>query len=205
MKLKIVLGLFALVSFIQNSFSQTTIESFFATEEMVVESWFFKPLTEDYKLSIFSLNDAIIDYKTEDASLVSYTVLGYDVWKGFGPVVGGRFFDGRASTLTGVQWAKAGKQFLITTNFTTELRNNPFYEFFLLAQYRFPLNEKLGFFSQFQNSINFNNKAHEFSFQRLRIGLSWKKYQFGLGTNTYQYGENWAFEIDPGLFIRLEF
>ncbi|PRX54602.1 hypothetical protein [Flagellimonas meridianipacifica] len=205
MKLKNVLGLFVFIAFTQKSFSQTTIESFFATEEMVVETWFFRPLTEDYKLSIFSLNDAVIDYETEDASLVSYTVLGYDLWKGFGPVVGGRFFDGRASTLAGVQWAKAGEQFLITTNFTTELRNDPLYEFFLLAQYRFPLNEKLGFFSQFQNSTNFNSQVHEFSFQRLRIGLSWKKYQFGLGTNTYQYGENWDFEIEPGLFIRLEF
>ncbi|WP_299530192.1 hypothetical protein [Ulvibacterium sp.] len=205
MKLKVVLGFFAVFACRQQSFSQTTIESFFATEEMVVESWFFKPLTEGYELSIFSLNDAIIDYKTEDVALVSYSVLGYDIWKGIGPVLGGRFFDGRASALAGVQWAKAEEKFLITTNFTTELRNEPFYEFFLLTQYRFPLNENLGFFSQLQNSINFNSEVHEFSFQRLRIGLSWKKYQFGLGTNTYQYGENWDFEIDPGIFLRLEF
>ncbi|UJH66090.1 hypothetical protein [Allomuricauda sp. SCSIO 65647] len=205
MKLKLVLGVILLLTFTPNNYSQTTLETFFGMEEMVVESWFFKPLTENYEWSIFILSDAVIDYETEEASLVSYTVLGYDVWKGFGPVSGGRFFDGRASALAGVQWARAGEQFLITTNLTTELRSQPFYELFLLAQYRFSMNEDLGFFSQFQNSINFNKDSHEFSFQRLRLGLNWKKYQFGLGTNTYQYGEDWDFEIDPGIFVRVEF
>ncbi|MEM6380808.1 MAG: hypothetical protein AAF705_21700 [Bacteroidota bacterium] len=189
----------------QIGYAQTTIEAFAATEEMVVEGWFFKPLTEDYRFSIFSLNDVVVDYETEGAEFVSYTVLGYDVWKGFGPVVGGRIFDGRASAVAGIQWAKVGEQFLINTNVTTELRDNPFYEFYLLAQYRFPISKKLNFFSQFQNSTNFNNEAHSFSFQRTRVGLSLQKFQFGLGINTYQLGENGDFDNDPGLFVRLEF
>ncbi|MGD1840987.1 MAG: hypothetical protein ACFB0B_08845 [Thermonemataceae bacterium] len=189
----------------QMGYSQTTLETFAATEEMVVESWFFKPLTDDYKFSIFSLNDVVVDYETEGSEFVSYTILGYDVWKGFGPVVGGRIFDGRASALAGIQWVKAGEQLLISTNITTELRDNPFYEFYLLAQYRFPISKKLNFFSQFQNSTNFNNDAHSLSFQRTRVGLSLQKLQFGLGINTYQFGEEGDFESDPGLFVRLEF
>lgn len=185
--------------------AQTTLETFAGTDEMIIEAWFFKPLTEDYKFTIFSLNDAVINYDTEESEFVSYTVLGYDAWKGFGPVVGGRIFDSRASALAGIQWNKAGERFLITTNFTTELRDSPFYELYLLAQYRFPFNEKLSFFSQFQNSTNFDGDGHLFSFQRLRAGLSLKKFQFGLGLNVYQFGDDWDLESDPGLFVRLEF
>ena len=205
MKLKSLILFGILLVMYKVSSAQTTIETFAGTDEMVVETWFFKPITEDYKFSIFSLNDVVVDYETEDSEFVSYTVLGYDVWKGFGPVVGGRIFDGRASALAGVQWAKAGEQFFITTNVTTELRDNPFYEFYLLAQYRFPINETLDFFSQFQNSTNFNSDSHDLSFQRARVGLSWNKFQFGIGLNTYQFGENWDFESDPGFFLRLDF
>ncbi|MEO1012206.1 MAG: hypothetical protein AAFX53_12925 [Bacteroidota bacterium] len=206
MKLKsIYLFTILLFAFWKASHAQTTLETFAGLDEMVIESWFFKPLTSDYAFNIFSLNDVIIDYDTEETAFVSYTVLGYDAWKGLGPVVGSRVFEGRASALAGVQWAKTGEGFFITTNFTTEIRDNPLYEWYLLAQYRFPINDKMGFFSQFQNSLNFNGDGHLFTFQRLRIGLSWDTLQAGLGLNTYQNGEDWDFESDPGFFIRLEF
>ena len=185
--------------------AQTTLETFFATEEMTVESWFFRPLTKDYKLGIFSLNDATIDYQSEEANFVSYTVVGYDIWKGFGPVLGSRFFSSRASAMAGLQWSKSNENLLIVSNFTTEIRNEPYYELFLLTQYRIPLNNHIGLFSQFQTSTNFNSKIHDFSFQRLRIGLDWNIYQFGLGSNTYQLGKDRNFESDFGFFIRLEF
>ncbi|WP_422083656.1 hypothetical protein [Ulvibacterium sp.] len=193
------------IAIITNSTAQTTIETFAGTDELIIEAWFFKPLSRDYKFTIFSLNDAVIEYDTEEAEFVSYTIIGYDVWKGFGPVSGGRVFDGRASALAGIQWANTGERFLITTNITTEIRDAPFYEWYLLAQYRFPLNEKLNFFGQLQNSTNFNSDSHLFTFQRLRVGAGLKKFQFGLGLNTYQFGNGWDFEIDPGVFLRLEF
>ncbi|BFP43153.1 hypothetical protein FGF1_39980 [Flavobacteriaceae bacterium GF1] len=197
--------LLLLVAMVTKNSAQTTIETFSNTDGMIIEAWFFKPLTEDYKFTIFSLNDAVIDYDTEVTEFVSYTVLGYDAWKGFGPVLGGRVFDGRASALAGIQWNKAGEGFLITTNITTEVRDAPLYEWYLLAQYRFPLNQKLGFFGQFQNSTNFDGDGHLFSFQRLRVGLSVKTFQFGLGLTTYQFGNDGDFEADPGIFVRLEF
>ncbi|UOY06503.1 hypothetical protein L0P88_21585 [Muricauda sp. SCSIO 64092] len=194
-----------LVAMVTKNQAQTTIETFSDTDGMIIEAWFFKPLTEDYKFTIFSLNDAVIDYDSETAEFVSYTVLGYDAWKGFGPVLGGRVFDGRTSALAGIQWNKAGEGFLITTNITSEVRDAPLYEWYLLTQYRFPLNQKLGFFGQFQNSTNFDGNGHLFSFQRLRVGLSMKTLQFGLGLTTYQFGNDGDFEADPGIFVRLEF
>lgn len=193
------------LAFAKASFAQTTLEAFTTPDNLTLEGWFFKPLTEDYKLTLFSLNEAILAYDTEETTFVSYNVIGYDVWKGFGPVIGARILEGRGSALAGIQWAKASKKFLITANLTTEIRDNPFYELYFLAQYKFPINDKIGFFSQLQNSTNFTDNGHDFSFQRLRAGISWKTYQVGAGLNTFQYGEDFDFEIDPGIFIRVEF
>ncbi|MBP2831094.1 hypothetical protein J8281_02740 [Aquimarina sp. U1-2] len=205
MKLKQI-GFFCLFfAFAKANYAQTTLEAFTTADNLTLEGWFFKPLNEDYKLTLFSLNEAIVEYNTEETTFVSYNVIGHNVWKGFGPVVGARILEGRGSALAGIQWAKASEKFLITTNFTTEVRDNPFYELYILAQYKFPIDEKISFFSQLQNSTNFNNDRHDFSFQRLRVGISWKKYQVGAGLNTFQFGDDWDFEIDPGIFVRVEF
>lgn len=185
--------------------AQTTFETFGGTEEMVIEAWFFKGLTDDYKLNVFSLNEVVHDYDSDQNTFLSYTVFGYDVWKGFGPLLGTRIMEGRTSGLAGIQYGKGGERFFITTNLATEIRDDPFFEWYILTQYRFPINDHLSFFGQFQNSTNFNDEAHDFSLQRLRIGLSWQKFQFGLGLNTYQLGADWTFESTPGGFLRLEF
>ena len=202
---KVVLGLLFGISFQSHITAQTTIENFTGTDEMVVEAWFFKGITEDYRFNIFSLNEVVHNYDSEENIFLSYTVFGYDVWKGFGPLLGARLVEGRSSGLAGIQYAKGGDRFLLTTNFSAEIRENPFLERYLLTQYRFPLTDQLNFFGQFQNSTNFNEDAHSFSLQRLRVGLSWKKLQFGVGLNSYQFGDNWDFDSNQGGIARLEF
>ena len=190
--------------FVKTSLAQTTMEVFSSDDTLILEAWWFKTLEVNPKFNFFSINEAIHNYDLETTQYMSYTIAGYEIAKGFGPVLGARFLQNRASGLAGVQYAKYSPVFFITTNFTSEIRNNPFFEWYMLLQYRPKFNEKLKLFTQFQNAINFSSEGHDFSFQRLRIGLDFGFLQGGLAINTTQLGKDWVFDTEPGVFLRME-
>lgn len=190
--------------FFKASIAQTTVEMFTSDDNLIMEAWWFKTLEANPRFNFFSINEAIHNYDLETTQFMSYTIAGYEIAKGFGPVVGVRFLQNRTSALGGFQYAHYTPVFFITTNFTSEIRDRPLFEWYALLQYRPKLTEKLKGFVQFQNSINFNTNRHDFSFQRLRVGLDFGFLQGGLALNTTQLGEDWDFDIEPGVFLRIE-
>ena len=194
----------AFLVFANKNYAQISIEASSSDENFIVEAWWFKTLEINPKFNIFSLNEAIHNYEIKETQYMNYTVIGYEINKGFGPVVGARFLENRVSGLAGIQYAYYTPTFFIATNITSELRSNPFFEWYILLQYRPQLSETLKLFTQLQNGINFNEEGNDFSFQRLRIGLDFNFLQAGLALNTTQLGKNWDFDAEPGIFIRLE-
>ncbi|WP_299364046.1 hypothetical protein [Winogradskyella sp.] len=191
------------VSF-QISYGQTSIETFSSEDNFIVEAWWYKVIEANPKFNVFSLNEAIHNYGIEETFFMNYTIVGYEISKGFGPVAGARFLSDRVSGLAGIQYAYYTPIFFITTNITGELRSNPLFEWYTLLQYRPKLTEKLKLFAQFQNAMNFDESGNDFSLQRLRVGLDFKWLQAGFALNTTQTGKDWDFDAEPGLFLRLE-
>ncbi|OSY87659.1 hypothetical protein WH52_09480 [Tenacibaculum holothuriorum] len=167
----------------------------------------FKPLTQDYKLTLFSLNEAGYSYDNNKTEFMTYNIISYDVYKGIAPTIGTRFikqeFVDKAVLLGGLGYTYAKEKFFMTTVFTSEFQNNPDYEFFITSQYRPKLTEKLIGYFEFESSMNFNSQSHLFSFQKFRLGVDFKKLQAGFSLDNYQYGKNWEYEFKPGVFVQL--
>ena len=199
-----VLALSLILGSSLQGFSQFVVEPFVGDDNIVIESWFFKTIDEKGKFNVFNLNEAIYDFDTETTSFLSYAVFGYDLKKGFGPALGWRFTEPDGAALGGVQYAYYQENFFITANLTSEFRKNPNIELYSIIQYRKKINDKLAAFSQLQFSTIFRDESHNFSFQRLRLGVDFGKFQTGLGLNQTQFGRNFDYSADPGIFLRME-
>lgn len=189
------------------TYAQNNIEILTTPEALEVEASIFKPLDSAYKFSVFNLNQADYNYNTKQTTFMTYAIVSYDAYKGFGPTVGARLirneFLNKAVALGGVQYTMANEKFFMTTVFTSEFRSKPDFEFFVTTQYMPKLTEKFVGYFEFQTSFNFNTSAHLFSFQKFRLGGYFKKFQAGFSLDNYQFGKNWEFDFQPGVFLQL--
>ena len=188
----------------QKSHAQFVVEPFVSADEFILESWYFNTIDKHKRVSIFNLNEAKYNFDSEQSALLSYGLVGYDLFKGFGPVAGWRINQYAAAALAGIQYGFYRKSFLAFTTVNVELKDNPNYEFYALLQFRPQLTEKLKGFSQFQISKNFNSEDHTFSLYRLRLGLDLGQFQTGLGIEQTLAGSDWDHTIAPGIFFRME-
>lgn len=185
--------------------AQTVVETAVTDDNLIFETWLAKPFDKAYKFVLFNLNTAEYNFHTEETNFMSYTIVSYDWKKGFGPALGTRLLKDRAVGLGGVQYTFHSEKFFITANFTSEIKSNPDFELFSIVQYRPNLSEKIKGVFQGQFSFNINTEEHLFSFQQLRLGTDLEPVQAGFGLNQFQFGPDWEYDIQPGLFFRLEF
>ena len=188
----------------QQSFSQYVLEPFVSDDNMILESWYYNTITESKRLSLFNLNEVNYNYDTESSSLLSYGVLGYDLAKGFGPIVGWRLSALSSATLAGVQYGLYRENFFAFFYLNSELKNNPNFEFYTITQYRPQITDRFKGFGQLQISKNFNEDMHTYSLYRLRLGADLGKIQTGVGVDQTFAGGDWESNIAPGVFLRLE-
>ncbi len=196
---------FFLLTFARKSRAQDVIELSAGDEFFNVETWITKPLDKDYRYTIFSLNTAEHNREPDQTLFMSYTILSYNWWKGFGPTVGTRLLSDRFVALGGPQYTYYRERFFVTANFTSEFRSNPDFEFFSIVQGRPKITQKLEGFLQGQFSFNFNSDQHLLSFQYVRIGADLGMVQTGVAFNQFQFGDSWEYDLQPGVFLRLEF
>ena len=201
----IALAWLIVVFFTSYSFGQTVFEAASTDENFFVETWWVKPFDPEYKWTLFNLNTAEYNYDLEESILMSYSVVSYDAFKGFGPAVGTRALSDRLVALGGLQYNLYNEKFFVTANFTSEFKGNPDFELFSIIQYRPEFSENIKGFFQGQLSFNFNADAHLLSFQQLRLGTDFGLIQTGVALNQLQSGEDWEYDFQPGLFLRLEF
>lgn len=201
----ILLACFIIIFFKSYSFGQTVIEAASTDENFFLEMWWVKSFDPEYKLTLFNLNTAEYNYDLEESILMSYSVVSYDAFKGFGPAVGTRVLSDRLVALGGLQYNLYNEKFFVTANFTSEFKGNPDFELFSIIQYRPKFGKKIKGFLQGQLSLNFNADMHLLSFQQLRLGTDFGLIQTGLALNQLQSGADWEYDFQPGLFLRLEF
>ncbi len=185
--------------------AQTVLESTVTNEAFIMETWWTKSIDKEYKFVLFNLNTAEYNFDLKEIIFMSYSILNMDLFKGFGLVVGTRILKDRVVGLGGLQYTYFREEIFITTNFTSEFRENPDFEFFSLIQYKPQITEKIKGFIQGQFSFNFNSDTHIFSFQQLRLGADLGLIQTGLAINQFQFEQDWLYNIQPGFFLRLEF
>ena len=204
-KICLLVGLPVAILCVRKAHAQDVVEASIGSEFFNVETWITKPLVKDYKLSIFSLNTAERNLDLDETNFMSYTIVSYDLFKGFGPTLGTRILKDRVVALGGPQYTFYSERFLFTANFTSEFKSNPDFEFFSIIQGRPEVSKKLDGFLQGQFSFNFNNDQHLLSFQYVRIGADFGMIQTGLAFNQFQFGDDLDYDFQPGLFLRLEF
>lgn len=204
LKVKLILICCAYFLTSQQSLAQFVIEPFVSDENLILESWYFNTIDKSKRLSIFSLNEANYNYDSESTSFLSYGVVGFDLIKGLGPVAGWRFSQYSSAALAGLQYGFYRENFFAILILNSELKKDPNLEFYSIIQYRRQLSEKLKAFSQLQISKNFTTDNHSFSLYRLRLGVDLGKVQTGIGLEQTMLGEDFDYELAPGLFLRLE-
>ena len=203
-KVRFIVFSVAFFFIIHQGFAQFVVEPFVSNDNLILESWYFNTIDESKRFSIFSLNEAKYDFDTKQSSVLSYGIIGFDLKKGFGPMAGWRISQYSAAALAGLQYGYYRKNFLAYITLNAELKDDPNLELYTLLQFRKQLSTKLKGFSQLQISKNFTTDAHVFSLYRLRIGTDFGKIQTGVGLEQTMMGEDWEYDITPGLFIRLE-
>lgn len=204
-KSTLLICLISTICCVKKSNAQDVIEASAGEKFFNIETWITKPLDKEYRYTIFSLNTAEHDRELDQTLFMSYTILSYNWWKGVGPTVGTRLLSNRVVALGGPQYTFYRERFFATANFTSEFRSNPDFEFFSIIQGRPKLSEKVNGFLQGQFSFNFNSDEHLLSFQYVRVGADLGVVQTGFALNQFQFGENWDYEIRPGIFLRLAF
>ncbi len=201
---KSVLFLTLLIVSQRQAQAQFVLEPFVSNDDFILESWYFKTIDESKRFSVFALNEAKFNFDTDQSTVLSYGLVGFD-WKGgFGPVTGWRASENGTAALAGFQYGVYRENFLAYMTVNREVKSDPNYEFYSLIQYRKPINEKLKGFSQLQISKNFQDNNHTFSLYRLRLGLDLGKFQTGIGIEQNMIGEGWDHKINAGLFVRME-
>ncbi|MFV1885087.1 MAG: hypothetical protein ACMZ7B_11410 [Balneola sp.] len=203
--LQLSLTLIILITTRTVSVGQTVFETASTDDNFLIESWWVKPLDPEYKFTLFNLNTAEYNYELEEAILMSYSIISYNAFKGFGPALGTRILPNKLVALGGIQYTFYREKFFVTANFTSEIKDKPDFEFFSIIQYRPKITNKLKGFFQGQFSFNFNSDIHLLSFQQLRLGADLGLAQTGLAVNQFQFGSNWDYDFQPGLFLRFEF
>ena len=202
---RITLALFVLAFSWSYSFSQTIFETASTDENFLAETWWVKPFDPGYTFTLFNLNTAEYNYDLEESLLMSYSVVSFNAFKGFGPAIGKRILPGELAALGGLQYTFYREELFVTANLTSELKEDPDFELFAIVQYRPKFGEKINGFFQGQFSSNFNSDVHLFSFQQLRLGADLGLVQTGVALNLFQSGPEWDDDLQPGLFLRLEF
>lgn len=110
-KICLLVGLLIAITCIRTANGQDVIEASIGEEFLNVETWITKPLDKDYKWNIFSLNTAERNLELDQTNFMSYTIVSYDLFKGFGPTVGTRILKDRVVALGGPQYTFYSERF----------------------------------------------------------------------------------------------
>jgi hypothetical protein len=215
MKKAILITLIGIYSTVK---AQIPVEISGGHERTSIDIMFFKyfknKLGENSDWLFFNRNRASIDYRmTESTFLPQFgftEAISYNhkKLKGFAPVLVGQVFNRGIFPKAGIQYVQIKKELTIFTWLVCETLEGPALDYFLLFRYTPKLSEKISMFSQVESVNTFPTVSMENSSftQRLRLGLSFIRFQFGVSADFNQTGKNtFLTSYNVGGFIRYEF
>lgn len=169
----------------------------------------FKDLDKKAKISLFNFTFFSVDYKdkTRNTSEI-YQVGTYNLTEKWGIAAGGRYVKTEFIPQVAVSYQVTTKYLYINLFPAVQYSFQSkawLYSMFSLAFYEPPINNKWKFYSMLILEPTFSGQQHLFSYQQIRVGLTWdKNFQFGLGLNLDQVGVRFKNTTNAGVFIRKE-
>ena len=154
--------------------------------------------------SVFSRTRATVDYNNQ-SDLFSGAYLNFTVKNGFGASLVGRIGASGAGADAGLHFFKAKKNWMLFALASYALQQEPQASWFSIVRYTPELNEQWRLYSSLELFTVLGDTGHQFSVQRIRIGLDKKGYQFGLGNNLSETGRAPVYFNNFGVFFRKNF
>lgn len=174
-------------------------------ERIFVDVQWLEFLNEEMDWSLFSRTRSTVDYEN-NTNLFTGAYLNYTTVSGFGGTVVGRVASAGSGLDTGVHYFKARKNFMTYALASLTLIQKPGINWFSITRFTPTIIEAWKLYSSIELFSSFDYKQHQFSTQRLRLGLDSQGFQFGIAINISETGKDVVHsDTNPGIFIRKQF
>lgn len=202
---KVSLSIFFITILLSQGIAQS-LEGMGGHKRIFMDAQWLKPLSEDYRWTLFSRSRATVDYEEDQTDLFTGAYLNYTTKSGFGGTVLGRIGSRGAGGDVGIHYFKSTKNFMVYALPTVEINEKFTYGWFSIMRYRPTLNDKWKLYTSLELFSTFEEGDHIASVQRIRLGLDFKKFQFGFAMNLSGLGEDYDIRDENlGIFLRREF
>ncbi|NQU78135.1 hypothetical protein HQ545_00015 [Candidatus Woesearchaeota archaeon] len=145
---------------------------------------------------------ATVDYEG-NASTLGMVDFTYDLNEGFGAILEAQLSGGGISFRPGVQYVNSWGDFSLYALSTVGVDTDPDLDAIAVLRYQPDLNDRLSFVSQAECVSNFGGEGHNFSIQRLRLGLSVDWFEFGAAGDLREDGNDGDFSYNVGGYVRV--
>ena len=189
--------------------AQIPVQVFGGNNAIEYNFLWYKDIDKKGKVNLFNFTFFTIDYEDPSKNAYEiYQVATYNFTKNWGLAGGGRFTSGQFAPQIAISYQLETKDLYLNLFPTVQYLSNQHqvgYSLFGLLFYKPPINDTWTMFNQLAFEPLFNSKEHIYSYQQVRVGLSYKElFQFGLGVNFEQFGNRFETRQNYGVFIRKE-
>ena len=199
---RLLIGILLLMA--QNPVLSQSLELMPGTERFFGDVQWLKPLSEDYRWTVFSRTRVTVDYEG-NTDLFSGAYFNYTTPSGFGGTILGRISSNDSGSDIGIHYTKSNDRLTIFALPFINLNDELLYGWFSIVRYKPPLGESLSLYTSLELFSTLNDLGHNFSVQRMRLGLQQGKYQWGFALNVSEVGRDFDSQANPGVFVRREF
>ncbi len=190
---------------IPGAIQSQSIELMAGSERVFTDVQWLEFLNREMDWSLFSRARSTVDYEN-NTNLFTGAYLNYTTPSGFGGTVVGRIASAGSGVDTGVHYFKAGESFMMYALASLTLVQGPGTSWFSITRFTPKIDDKWKLYSSLELFSSFDYEQHQFSTQRLRMGLDNRGYQFGLAVNISETGKEVVHsDTNPGFFIRKQF
>lgn len=169
------------------------MEALVGNNRFVLMAVVIKPFTQKSRFSILSVTEAANNYSNniQDFDLVDITQINYDLYRGFGPILGintnnavGFYPD------AGVQYVLSRPTISVIVAPDIGLTTGHNIESIAIVEYKPHIKNKFSLYTRVQGfySYSIDYRFHERSFFTARLGATYDRFTYGAGANLDWYG-----------------
>lgn len=189
--------------------SQVYIDVLAGHKGLTSEFFFLEPIDKEARWTVISRSEMHLpEYKTEHPGFVNYNIFAYNFKNHFG-ITAGTYATSHYpfSARLGVQYLRENEKWLIYTNLSTAVTQNPDAQMLVVLGYLPELNEKWRLVTRLESRTAISYKhGYAFSAQQLKLGAQYnEKLGFGVGLEVEQHEKNAHRDFNIGPFLRVNF
>ena len=173
-------------------------------ERIFIDAQYLKFFDSNRRVSLFSRARATTSYDSQTTDLFTGGYLNYTSKSGLGVSTIGRISSNSSGLDVGVHFFKANPSFMIFALPSIHVNKDLLYSWFSIVRFTPTIFKKQKLYTSLELFSAFDSEGHLSSVQRIRLGLSFSKYQGGIAVNINESRFS-DFDINPGIFIRAQF